>query len=158
MGGTGVVHDGLELAVQIVRELVFAAAGFGFRLCAVLLNLAELVQGAVEDAGGVGSCSFDGADLLFEGGVEERVGITLCGDVTVNQVAAAKSPGGAGDFGGEAFFDGVVRQVAGVVHVEAELAVGFGFFGENEVGLSVEAVFKAVAGGGGAAGFSARSC
>jgi len=63
VGGAGVVHDGLQFAIQIVGELVFAAAGFGFSLRAVLLDFAELVERAVEDAGGVCSCPFDGADL-----------------------------------------------------------------------------------------------
>jgi len=53
-------------------------------------------------------------------------------DVSIGEVAAAESPGGAGDLGGEAFFDSVAG-VAGIFEASAEVFVGVEFFGEDEI-------------------------
>jgi len=149
VGGTAVVHDGADVLLDSLEEVDF---GFLFGLWRlhgepVLLKFAELVEGAVEDAGGVGPGSFDGTDLRAEHGVEERIDGGVLGDVAVDEVAATESPRGAGDFRGEKFFDGV-DGVAAALHVDAEHIVNFGFFGEDEIGLGVQAVGYGVARGG----------
>ena len=91
----------------------------------------------MEDAGGVGSGSLDGADLFFEPGVEEGVENGMLRYVAVSDVAAAKTPGGAGDLGGEAFFDGVAG-VAGFFEADAEEFVEVEFFGKYEIVHRIE--------------------
>ena len=71
----------------------------------------------------------------------------MLGDFAIGEVAAAESPGGTGDFGGEAFFAGA-DGLAGSVYVQAEHAVDVAFVGEHEGVLSVESVDYMVAGGG----------
>jgi hypothetical protein len=160
------VHDGLDLRVQIVEEFFFFCLGWRFRLrvglcfrlglgsrfralqlVAFFLELFELINSTVEDAGGVGTGSFDGADFFYEHGVEERVEGGVAGDVAIGEVAAAETPGGAGDLGGEALFDGV-GGIAAAVHVGDEEVVDVGFFGENEVVKGVQTSGYSVAGGG----------
>jgi len=70
--------------------------------------------------------------LFFERGVEEGIEGGVLSDIAIGDVAAAKTPGGAGDLGGEAFFDGV-GGVAGVFEAAAEELVGVDFFGEDEI-------------------------
>ena len=91
----------------------------------------------MEDAGGVGTGSFDGADLFFEGQVHERVESGVFRYVAVSDVAAAKTPGCAGDLGGEAFFDSVAG-VAGFFEADAEEFVEVAFFGKYEIVHRIE--------------------
>jgi hypothetical protein len=60
----------------------------------------------------------------------------MLGYVAIGEIAAAKSPGGAGDFVGEAFFYGVLG-VAGFFEALAEERVDVGFFGKDEIVLCV---------------------
>ena len=111
------VHDVVDLRAQVVEEFLFLLLRGGYDRrgflggflggFAFLLKLLHLVEGSVEDAGGVGSSPFDGADSFFECGVEEGVDYGVGGEFSVGEVAAAESPGGAGDLGGEVFFDDV---------------------------------------------------
>ena len=123
--GGGFIHDTVEFLLDFLEK-------FGSWVVASLLEFFELVDASVEDAGGVGSGSFDGSDLFFEHGVEEGVEGGVFGNVSIGDVAAAKTPGGAGDFGGEAFFDGIAG-VAGIFEAAAEVFVGVDFFGEDEI-------------------------
>ena len=107
----------------------------------LLRNFSSCVWGGGSGLGsgfgsGVGSCSFDGANFFYEQGVDQRVEGGVAGDVAIGEVAAAETPGGAGDLGGEALFDGV-GGIAAAVHVGNEELVDVGFFGENEVVESV---------------------
>jgi len=70
----------------------------------------------------------------------------LAASFSVGEVAAAESPGGAGDLSGEVFFENVYG-FEGVVHVDDEEVVDFGLGGEDEIGLSVKAGCYGVAGG-----------
>jgi len=74
------VHDVIDLRAEVVEECLFLlllGGDYGRRGFlgdfAFLLELLHLIEGSVEDAGGVGSGSFDGADLFFKGRIEERV-------------------------------------------------------------------------------------
>ena len=74
------VHDVIDLRAEVVEECLFLlllGGDYGWRGFlgdfAFLLELLHLIEGSVEDAGRVGSGAFDGADLFFEGRIEERV-------------------------------------------------------------------------------------
>ena len=146
------MHDGLDLGAEVVEEFLFFLLwggdhGGGFLLTlAFLLKFADLVEGAVEDAGGLRPCSLDGTDLLFLSEVQERVNCRVCGDVTVYKVAAAHAPGGAGDLGGEMFFNHI-DGFEGLVHVGDEEVVDFLFAGLNKIGLGVKADGDGIAAG-----------
>ena len=71
----------------------------------------------------------------------------LAASFSVGEVAAAQTPGGAGDLGGEVFFEDV-DGFEGVVHIDDEHVVDFGLCGEDEICLSVQARCDGVAGGG----------
>ena len=101
----------------------------------------------MENAGGVRPCSFDGADPFFEGGVEERVDDGVCGEFSVGEVAAAQTPGGAGDLGGEVVFKDI-DGFEGVVHVDDEEVVDFLFAGLDVIGLSPKTGCDGVFAGG----------
>jgi len=60
--GGGFVHDAVEFLLDLLEE-------FGSEAGAFFLEFFELVNASVEDAGGVSSGSFYGADLFFEGRV-----------------------------------------------------------------------------------------
>ena len=66
--------------------------------------------------------------MFFERGVEERFERGVFRYVAIGEVAAAETPCGAGDLGGEAFFDGVAG-VAGFFEADAEEFVDVEFFG-----------------------------
>ena len=81
---------------------------------------------------GGGSSSFDGAELFFIQGVEEGVEGGVAGDVAVGEVAAAETPGGAGDLVGE----GVFEKAGGAEFLEhgvEEVFVEGGFVGEDKI-------------------------
>jgi len=136
------VHDVIDLRAEIVEECLFLLLlGGDDRRCgllgdfAFLLELLHLIEGAVEDAGGVGPGSFDGADLFFEGGIEERVDDGVGGEFSVGEVAAAETPGSAGDLGGEVFFEDI-EGFEGVMHIDDEEVVDILFSGLDVIGLS----------------------
>ena len=139
------VHDVVDLRAEVVEEFLFFLLRGGYDRrgflggflggFAFLLELLHLVEGSVEDAGGVGSGPFDGADSFFECGVEEGVDYGVGGEFSVGEVAAAESPGGAGDLGGEVFFEDV-DTFEGMVHVGDEKVVDFLFPGLDVIGLS----------------------
>ncbi len=119
---------------------------------AIGLEFPELVDGAVEDAVGVGAGSLDGAALFFGGFVEHGVDIGVIGQVGFGGVAAAEAPGGSGDFGGEGLFEdafGAEFPVKGFAEFFVEVAL----FGADVVGSGVEPEGEGVAGRGGFAGF-----
>ena len=95
----------------------------------------------------MGSSPFDGADSFFECGVEEGVDYGVGGEFSVGEVAAAESPGGAGDLGGEVFFEDV-DTFEGMVHVGDEKVVDFLFPGLDVIGLSPKTGCDGVAAGG----------
>ena len=82
--------------------------------------------------------------MFFEHGVEERVEGGVLSYVSVDEVAATKAPGGAGDLGGEAFFDGVAG-VAGFFEADAEEFVDVEFFGEDEIVHRIESGGEVIA-------------
>jgi hypothetical protein len=82
--------------------------------------------------------------LFFQRGVEEGFEDGVFRYVAVGDVAAAKTPGGAGDLGGEAFFDGV-DGVAGFFEADAEEFVEVEFFGEDEVVHRIESGGEVIA-------------
>ena len=135
--GGGFVHDAVEFLLDLLEE-------FGSKAGALLLEFFELVESSVEDAGGVGTGSFYGADLFFQRGVEERFKSGVFRYVAVGDVAAAKTPGGVGDLGGEAFFDSVAG-VAGFFEADAEEFVEVEFFGEDEVVHRIESGGEVIA-------------
>ena len=108
------------------------------------LDFAEFVDGAGVDAVGVGAGAIDGllgaVVVLGHGGFEGG--------------AAAKSPGGVDDFGGEGVFEGSVGREVGLVG-GAEFGVDVGFGGGDEVGGGEESGRDGVAGG---AGFTFGRC
>ena len=128
MGDEGLLRFG---GVGERGEAEFAPVDFaaGDAFC---LDFAELVEGTVEGVLGGGSGSFDGADLFFIHGVEEGFEGGVAGDVAVGEVAAAETPGGAGDLVGE----GVFEEACGAEfpeHGVEEVFVEGGFVGEDEV-------------------------
>ena len=75
------------------------------------MKFAEFVEGAAEDEVGLGSGTVYGFLLLFGAFVDHGVEVEIVeeGEVLFHEAAAAETPGGSHDFGGEGLFDGVFR-------------------------------------------------
>ena len=74
------------------------------------LEIAEFGKGAAEDEVGLGSGAVHGFLLFFGAFIDHGVEVEIVeeGEGFFDEAAAAETPGGSHDFGGEGLFDGVI--------------------------------------------------
>jgi hypothetical protein len=153
------VHEAETFGRAGVGEGLAADAAFG-------LDFAEGVEAAVEDAVGLGAGAVDGFLLFFGFGVLHGVFLVRVflggvqdgdfGEVFFDHAAAAETPGGTYEFGGEEFFD---STLGGEFAPEggADFGVVFGFVFADEVVEGEEAEGEGVSGGTRLTGLGAGS-
>jgi hypothetical protein len=137
----------------------FGRAGFGEDLTADAafgLNFAERVEAAMEDAVGLGAGAVDRFLLLLGFGVLHGVEDSDIGEVSFDHAAAAETPGGTDELGGEEFFDGSLGGEFGP-EGGADFGVVFGFVFADEVVEGEEAEGEGVFRGTGFTGLGAGS-
>ena len=110
----------------------------------------------MEDAVGLGAGAVDGFLLFFGFGVLHGVEDGDSGEVFFDHAAAAETPGGTYEFGGEEFFDGAFGGEFGP-EGGADFGVVFGFIFADEVVEGEEAEGEGVFGGTGFTGLGAGS-
>ena len=148
------VHEAETFGRAGFREELVADAAFG-------LNFAERVEAAMEDAVGLGAGAVDGLLLFFGFGVLHGVFLVKVGDgdsgeVFFDHAAAAETPGGTYEFGGEEFFDGAFGGEFGPER-GADFGVVFGFVFADEVVEGEEAEGEGVFRGTGFTGLGTGS-
>jgi hypothetical protein len=104
-------HEGVHIRRTGVRGRFgsWVLVGELFLDCAAFPEFAELVEGPPEDEVGLGAGAVHGFLLFFGALVHHGVEVEIFygGEGFFYEAAAAKTPGGSHDFGGEGLFYGV---------------------------------------------------